>query len=73
MILIKVIESWKMKDKLNIFLRFFFISFLLLNKIVIKIVDEVLFDRIDYRWLAKFMQKNFNSKCYGRLHSLDHN
>lgn len=38
-----------MKDKLNIFLRFFFISFLLLNKIVIKIVDEVLFDRIDYR------------------------
>lgn len=38
-----------MKDKLNIFLRFFFISFLLLNKIVIKIVDEVLFDRADYR------------------------
>lgn len=38
-----------MKDKLNIFLRFFFISFLLLNKIVIKIVDEILFDRTDYR------------------------
>lgn len=68
MIFLKVI-SWKMKDKLNIFFEIFFYC---KNKIVTKKIDEVLFDRADYRWLAKFMQKNFDLKYHGRSHSIDH-